>query len=140
MYLGPTTPLITITSWFVSFYSLGMCKAYFFNYYYNSTIYYLQKGTLRKKCPYLELFWSSFFPKFSRIGTEYGEILRVSAYSLRMRENARKMRTRITPNTDVFYVVVKCDFVSILLRDIAPVTNNFRQHRVSSSYHQQMLC
>ena len=36
--------------------------------------------TLREKCPYLELFWSTF----SRIRAEYGEILR---YSLRMRDN-----------------------------------------------------
>ena len=40
--------------------------------------------TLRQKCPYSELFWSVF----SRIRTEYGEILRISSYSVRMRENA----------------------------------------------------
>ena len=34
------------------------------------------------------------FPAFSRIRTEYGD-----------RENARKMWTRITPNTDSFYAV-----------------------------------
>ena len=39
--------------------------------------------TLHKKCPYSELFWSVF----SCIGTEYGEILRNSPYSVRMREN-----------------------------------------------------
>ena len=39
--------------------------------------------TLRKKCPYSELFWSAF----SRIRTEYGEILRISPYSVRMQEN-----------------------------------------------------
>ena len=38
---------------------------------------------LREKCPYLELFW----PVFSRIWTEYGEILCISPYSVRMREN-----------------------------------------------------
>ena len=38
---------------------------------------------LRKKCPYSELFWSVF----SRIRTEYGEILRISPYSVQMREN-----------------------------------------------------
>ena len=37
--------------------------------------------SLRKKCPYSELFWSVI----SRIRTEYGE-----------------MRTRINPNTDTF--------------------------------------
>ena len=40
--------------------------------------------TLRKKCPYSEFFW----PAFSQIWTEYGEILRISPYSVRMRENA----------------------------------------------------
>ena len=39
--------------------------------------------TLREKCPYLEFFWSVF----SHIWTEYGEILRISPYSVRMREN-----------------------------------------------------
>ena len=39
---------------------------------------------LRQKCPYSELFWSVFF----RILTEYGEMrLRISPYSVRMREN-----------------------------------------------------
>ena len=40
----------------------------------------------RKKCPYSELFWSSF----SRIRTEYGEIRSISPYSVRMRENVDK--------------------------------------------------
>ena len=40
-------------------------------------------SSLRKKCPYLELFWSVFF----RIRTEYGEIRSISPYSVRMREN-----------------------------------------------------
>ena len=37
-----------------------------------------------RKCPYSELFWSAF----SRIRTEYEEILRISPYSVRVRENA----------------------------------------------------
>ena len=57
--------------------------------------------SLRKKCSYSELFWSAF----SRIRTEYGEILRISPYLVRMQENAGKMRIRITPNTDTFYAV-----------------------------------
>ena len=40
--------------------------------------------TLRKKCPCSELFWSAF----SCIWTEYGEILSISPYSVRLRENA----------------------------------------------------
>ena len=39
--------------------------------------------SLCKKCPYSELFWSSF----SRIRTEYGEIRSMSPYSVRIREN-----------------------------------------------------
>ena len=39
--------------------------------------------SLRGKCPYSELFWSVF----PRIQTEYGEILRISPYSVRMRKN-----------------------------------------------------
>ena len=45
--------------------------------------------TLRKKCPYSELFWSVF----SRIRTEYGEIIRVSPYSVGMRENADQSKS-----------------------------------------------
>ena len=40
--------------------------------------------TLRKKCPYSELFWSAF----SHIRTQYEEIQSISPYSVRMRENA----------------------------------------------------
>ena len=39
---------------------------------------------LHKMCPYSELFWSVF----SHTRTEYREILRISSYSFRMRENA----------------------------------------------------
>ena len=39
--------------------------------------------TLPKKCPYLELFRSAF----SRIRTEYGEILQISPHSVVMQEN-----------------------------------------------------
>ena len=42
------------------------------------------KVTLPEKCPYSDLLW----PAFSCIRTEYGEILRISPYSVRMRENA----------------------------------------------------
>ena len=38
---------------------------------------------LREKCPYSELYWSAF----SRIRSEYGDILDISPYSVRMREN-----------------------------------------------------
>ena len=49
------------------------------------------------------------FPAFTLIRTEYGEMHRISPYSVRMRENAGKMWTRITPNTDAFYNVYDFD-------------------------------
>ena len=41
------------------------------------------KITLREKCPYSEFLWSAF----SHIRVEYGETLRISPFSVRMREN-----------------------------------------------------
>ena len=45
------------------------------------------------------------FPAFSLIRTDYWEIRSIFPYSLRMRKNAGKIRTRITPTTDTFYAV-----------------------------------
>ena len=45
--------------------------------------FHLVRVSLREKCPYSELFWSAF----SRIWIEYGELLLISPYSVRMREN-----------------------------------------------------
>ena len=53
----------------------------------------------------LEVILVRIFPTFSRIQTEYGEIRSISQYSVQTRKNARKMRIRITPNTDSFYAV-----------------------------------
>ena len=44
---------------------------------------FIWRLSLGEKCPYLELFCSAF----SRIWTENGDILRISPYSVRMREN-----------------------------------------------------
>ena len=55
---------------------------------------HMASSSLREKCPYLELFW----PVFSHIRTEYGEIQSIFAhldwirteyfpYSVQMREN-----------------------------------------------------
>ena len=43
-----------------------------------------ERKALREKCPHSEIFWFTF----SRIRTEYDEILRTSPYSVQMRENA----------------------------------------------------
>ena len=60
-------------------------------------IYYMSLGIYSCKfcIPYSEFFWSAFFPHFPAFGL----------YSVRMRENAGKMRTTITPNTDSFYAL-----------------------------------
>ena len=52
----------------------------------NTIYWYFFKGSVFHwvKCPYSELFCATF----PRIRTEYGEILRISPYSVRMRENA----------------------------------------------------
>ena len=52
--------------------------------------------------PVFEVILVHIFPAFSRIRIEYGEIF----------ENARKMRTKITPNMDTFYAVKM--FISVL--------------------------
>ena len=54
---------------------------------------------LRKKCPYSDLFW----PAFSRVWTEYGEILRI----LRIQFVCGEIRISITPNTDTFHAVLR---------------------------------
>ena len=51
------------------------------------------------------VFLVCIFPAFSCIRTEYGELLGISPYSVPMQENAGKMGTRITPNTDTFYAL-----------------------------------
>ena len=50
-------------------------------------------GSLREKCPYLEFFLSVF----SRIWTEYGEIFRISPYSVRIRENVEQKNSEYGP-------------------------------------------
>ena len=56
----------------------------------------------------------SHFSRIFRIQTEYGEILLISPCSVRMRENAGKMRTRITPNMDIFYAVNSVNNTAII--------------------------
>ena len=60
-------------------------------------IFLCHNMALREKRPYSELFCSVF----SRIWTEYGEIL----LSLRIQSKCGKMWNRITPNTDAFDAV-----------------------------------
>ena len=53
---------------------------------------------MRKKCPYLEFFWSVFF----YIRAEYAEI---QSISLRIQFECVETRTRETPNTETFHAV-----------------------------------
>ena len=63
-------------------------------YIYLSHFFQQGQGSLREKCPYSEFFW----PVFSRIRTEYGELLCISLYSVRMREDTDQK----TSYTDIF--------------------------------------
>ena len=55
------------------------------------------------------------FTVFSHIRTQYGQIFRISPYSVQMPENAGKMRNRIAPNTDTFSAVEFINIVSIFI-------------------------
>ena len=57
----------------------------------------VQNKTLRKKCPYLELFWSTF--------SAFGLNIEKYGVSLRIQPECGKMRARITPNTNTFHEV-----------------------------------
>ena len=68
--------------------------------------------SLREKCPYSEFFWS----KFSCIWTEYGEIIRTSPYSVRMRENMDQKNSEyghFSRNVS-FYIAAKIVSTNIL--------------------------
>ena len=56
---------------------------------YTSSVFTIDTVTV-EKCPYLELFWSSF----SRIRTEYAEIQSICPYSVQMRENADQSNSK----------------------------------------------
>ena len=55
----------------------------------------LDSLTLRKKCPYSELFWSVF----SRTWTEEYSV------SLRIQSECDEIRIRLTSNTDTFHAL-----------------------------------
>ena len=64
---------------------------------FNSSYTNLPFTSMRKKCQYLEFFWSTF----SRIRNVFGNLSCKSPFVIRMRENTDKK----TPNTDTFYAV-----------------------------------
>ena len=61
------------------------------------------RHSLREKWPYSELFWSAF--------STFGLNTERYFVSLRIQFEYGKVRTRVTPNTDTFYVVI----ISVLL-------------------------
>ena len=71
----------------------------------------VMKLPLREKCPNTEFF---FWSVFSRIRTEYGDILRISPYSVRMRENTDQKKLRIWTDFTVPFKPISCHwFLSI---------------------------
>ena len=68
------------------------CKKFVFTFYdANAQFVASPRKSLREKCLFSEFFWSVF----SRIRTEYGEIIRISPYSVRMQINTDKKKLRI---------------------------------------------
>ena len=64
-----------------------------------------QRDLLRKKCPYLELFWSAF----SCIRTEYREIRSISPYSVQKRKNGDQNNSEYGH----FYAVINMEILLI---------------------------
>ena len=72
---------------------------------------YFNIFALRKKCPYSDLLWSVF----SHIRTKYGQILRISPYSIRMRKNTNQNHFKYGRFLrSVGYHILKCCGVSYL--------------------------
>ena len=79
--------------YFVSMFSIFLYIRYFYTTIANRIVQEVEitrNIALREKCPYSELFWSSF----SRVWTEYEEILGISLYSVRMWKNAEQNATQ----------------------------------------------
>ena len=72
------------------------------------------------------------FSAFSRI-----RIWNISSYSFRIRENQGKMRTRITPNTDNFYVVILGLLPSYFQKYLASQSNE-KTYSARSSIQKKM--
>ena len=70
------------------------------------------------------MFWSVF----SRIRTEYGEILE----SLLMQSKFEKMWTRIAPNTDTFYVEKHLSTITFLAKDIGKINRNLEPNKAEA--------
>ena len=80
MLKGILTTLLHIFLYFIFFFCL---EPYFHYLVLKLHFTKITHSTMREKSPSSEFFWSVF----SSIRTEYGEILRISSYSVRMQEN-----------------------------------------------------
>ena len=75
--------------------------------YVNDNVVCCQYYPPREKCPYSEFFWSIL----SRIRTEYGEIVCISPYSVRMRENTDTLHAvTIISHTIISVVTIQLRF------------------------------
>ena len=89
-------------------------------------------------CAKIVRIWSYPGPHFSRIRTEHEEIRSISPYSVQMRENAEKMRTRITPNTDSFYA---CRNLKVFSKLEYKVDTSYNWHdNTSKLWCQHNIC
>ena len=89
---------------------------------------------LHRKSSYSELFWSVF----SRIWTEYGEMLRIQS-------NCVKIRTRITPNKDTFdavYYGKTCRHLNVRVgkrSGISPLTGKMSKSKTTTVFKDHMF-
>ena len=85
-------------------------------FYFIQKMIYCTTTSLRKKCPYSELFWSAFFPHCPTFGLNT-----VTVFGPNVAKGG-KMRTRITPNTNTLYAVLFKDLTyrcrATILKDI----------------------
>ena len=81
------------------------------------------------QCSQPELFWSAFFPDFPAFS------LSISPYSVRMRENPGKMRTRTTPNTSSFYAVgiICLELINSSVTGTKPICFNLKKTKQRST-------
>ena len=83
------------------------------------------------------------FSAFSGIQTEYGEMQSISRHSVQMRENAGKMWTRITPDTNTFYAVIVMKYTKIYQKmenkSLLGLEKRYYEMRKNALYNYQKL-
>ena len=101
---------------------------------------YLKDDALRKKCPYSQFFWSVFF----RIRTEYGDILRISPYLVRMRENTDQKNSEnghLSRSDDVSRTILILDIIWWLaFENVTTIPTNKSCSRLTKNSTQNFIC